>query len=87
MRSKALVIGALASVHFVGPWVDISEAQEWDVIVEGDYSKLVVIAVDDNPPVLLDGKPVRIRGKRARAIVHAPVPDVKTVTVRIKQVV
>jgi urease accessory protein UreE len=87
MRTKALVIGALASEHFVGPWVDISEAHEWDVIVEGDYGRQVVLAVDHNSPILLDGDAIRISGKEARVIVQAPILDVKTVTVRLEQVV
>lgn len=86
MRSKALIIGALADEWFAGPWVDISEAKEWDITVEEDYGRQVVVSVDDQPPVLLDGEPVRISGKRARAIVQAPVPNVKSVTVRLRQV-
>jgi hypothetical protein len=86
MRTKALVIGALASEHFVGPWVDIS-GSEWDIVVEGDYGKRVVVGVDSDPPILLDGEAHRISGKQARAVVHAPIENVKTVTVRLRQVV
>ena len=86
MRNKALVIGALASEHYVGPWVNIAEAEEWEVVVEGDYGRQVVVAVDSDVPVLLDGERVTISGKQARVIVHAPVHDVKTVTVNLRQV-
>lgn len=90
MRTKVLILGAPTDA-FIGPWVDLPEGGDWDVEPRGDYLTHVAIEVDSpsGPRHRLDGKPLRITGRRARAIILQGAKDLKTkhITVQLRQVI
>lgn len=56
MASKALIIGARPS-PFEGPWIPVSEADEWEVV--GERHEAIVVEVSNGPP---HDEPIEVNG-------------------------